>query len=597
MTTTRKIEFKIGIGSSPAALAELKKFGDQVRAEQKKLWESSATFMAKSMRDGLNKVQGDALQNIKREQKERVASVRGAANDIQKIHERAEAADYKFRRDLQKKAIAEEQREFKAMQDWKSRVRANSIALELKENARLRREGAANENVRRLAQERRYAGYGRAIGGAGSVLRGAAYSGLIGEENQQTVLNTLLGVEAAGSIYRGGMDIAKGLRGAGAMGGLAGGAAGLGGIASAAAPLAAGLAALTGAVLGTVSALGAMRDVSEYGVGKGSKYGSYNDWMGTKMASGVMGMADMVLPKSLKSRMAEDDGFFSGPLGAMFAARRAESQKDSYRDNINAYAGNLGSLGRSRLEGIGDDVAKGRAALMASATDYRNTTAGGARNDATRAATENFLAIEDHVVKLMREQYQTAVRTAKERVQGSQTELDNIKRSHAELKEMAAAAKRDLGSDLSRAGLASPEDQSRLREIDRKRKAGENLSREETEFAGGFNEFEGLAQSNAERMARQAGLEGIFSEGKTRAEQAAAAAAESAKSVAAAELTVKQQVELLVKVEGDEQMATALDKALQEVKDQILAERARAERVMTETVEKSQRAYANSHQR
>jgi len=218
----RNIKFTVGVGSSPQALTELKKFGEQVRAEQKKIWESSAAGMVKAYKDGLKAMHGGGgfVVEIKKEAAERKKAATSTTLDIQKIHARAEQDDYKFRRSL---AVQHHREELKRIQDLKnSRIKAareesQELAREAARAAKAGRGYVAQMREQQrnaaLASSHRFGAMKGAsdIGrGALEIGRGVAYSGLVGEDNTQTVIDTIARTESILSIYGGGTLAIKG---------------------------------------------------------------------------------------------------------------------------------------------------------------------------------------------------------------------------------------------------------------------------------------------------------------------------------------------------------------------------------------------------
>lgn len=474
------------------------------------------------------------------------------------------------------KALDDRKRAEKEFADWRQRLVHNSAVLEQKENIRLAREGAKaradaeREGMRQsqmasLAAARRSAGWGQLAGGVGNVARGVAYSGLIGERNTQTVLNTMLAVEAGGSIARG---ASAAVRGASAATGMAIGAGGAtAGAGAAIAALVAWLPALASAVRGAAVAI------------RGSeitKRGDLGGGIGEGIAGTYAGMAGMI-PKwargAIKNQFAISQGMtgvapsllggygidpYFDAADSSSALSGSQGATATRQNAMATQAGLLGDMGQMKRDASKGNLGAAQGNLRGDVARLNDLSAGGQSNAATQAAYQNVRASMEQVRQL-------SLDAARAQVDGSRAQLANLQQSVSEAKQIADQSRRAYEGDTLKAATASPEEVVRIREIDRKRKAGQTLHRNEIEFASGFSEFQDLAKSEAEKRAQANGLGDVFAGGRQRAKDDALREAELTKEAVKLALEVTQKTEVVVRLEGEgfaEEILKGIDETL-----------------------------------
>lgn len=549
----RDVIFRLVAETDPASKAVLKAWGDELAKTQK-----AATTTAQ--------------QETKKQADDKVKAAKSTSTEVSKIYQQAEMEDLKFRQKLRADAINAEKKAEQEFATWRQNLRKNSAILEQKENIRLAREAARERqriesesaraaNMDRLASFRRSQAYGRAygdvIGGIGNIGRGVAFSGLIGQENTQTVLNTILGVEAAGSAYRGGRALIGGL-GTLASGGTATGGAAL----SAGAPFAAAAAAIASMTAAAISFTGFVRDARKYGLGGGSEPGSFNARVGGGMArAGAWYESLFSSRRDLES--LESRGWLGGAQGLLLSQFRVQGQEQESARQAQMRADRV-----SQLQRLGEfqrnttqTLPQARETLERNFGMFRGMAAGGESGSDVQAAYANVRESMERVKQLSME-------AARHQLQGSRDQLSNLKQSAQEAKRIADESERAYQNDILKAATADPEQMVRLREIARKRTSGEGLTRSQLEFASQFEEFKDLSEREAERRAREFGLSDIFAGVRAKAKESAAKSLEVAAEVSKAELTVKQQHEFVLKLEGGEfadEATTKINEALKEL--------------------------------
>jgi len=562
----RDVLFNLKVNADPSAMKDLKAWADACKKAQ----------------EGIDKA---AEEGAKKLTKTKLTEAEKAAKELEKIYNKAEKGSYKNDQAARKKNIDDEikesqkrdkviagnylkehlraidervkaeKRQESELADWKKRLRANSAKLEQQENIRLAREAAGarikaqDEISRQYSRERREnrnnrtnaaGGFATAAGGFGSMARGVAYSGLIGEKSSESIVNTLLGVEAAKSVSTGGMQFAKGASAATGMAMGAGGAMAGGGAAMAA--LVAWLPALASAVKGAAVVI------------KGSSITRKGDISGG-MGEGIAGTYSWAL-----GGMKEPEGqsqFFTDPRGGKetlmnpyIQAGRSQAGVDRMTADQQARRGlmanqvsaisNLGDFQRNATVG---NISASQSMLGEDVSMFKSLATNGKHGADVAAAYENVRQSMEQVKRL-------SIDSARAQIEGSRDQLNNLRGAAQEAQRIAEQSKSAYESDISKASKLDPEGESRLREIDRKRKAGEGLSRSELEFAEGFNEFKDYTKSEQERRAEENGLSDIFAGGKESARKNEQAAISKQIEVWQSEVEVEMKHEVIVKLEG-----------------------------------------------
>lgn len=549
----RDVIFRLVAQADPASKGIMAKWGADLAGVQKAVAKSARAEQKKAA-DNLAK---EAKRAGDQETKEAFKRDKLIADNHLKQHLKAIDERQKAERKSTQDRIRTEQRAEEELARWKQRVRANSAQLEQRENIRMAREAAAERE--RLLQDTRseYAkerkansrgganvagGLSMAAGGFGNMARGIAFSGLVGEKNSEHVVNTLLGVEAAKGIGVGSMNAVKGVSTASGMAIGAGGAA-AGGTAAVAA-LVAWLPALASAVkAATVYIKGSAttrRGDASGAIGEG--IASTYSWAlgGAKETAGrsqfftdPRGGGETLLNPYLEAGRSSQA--LAGMQGAAETRRLAMARQ----------AGLLGDLGEFQREQSKGNLSSSQSMLRGDAARFSQLGAGGENNSAVQAAYANVKASMEQVKQL-------SLDAARAQIEGSRDQLQNLRSAQQVAKQIADEAKNAYESDIAKASKLSPAEQLRLREIDQKQKSGQGLNAEELGFAEQFNEFRrrGFVQSEQQRRAQDFGLSDIFEGGKTAAEDSARKSTEIGEQVAKAELTVKQQHEVVIKLEG-----------------------------------------------
>ncbi len=572
---SRDVIFNLKIQAGDTS--ELKRFADEVAAAQKKMTASTAAG-AKQRVDDDTKARNAMLAIHQR------ADAQEARGYLKSIDDRKKAAQQhadwytKLRQrsaQLEQqetlKSIAERRKVEQQQAEWKENIRRKSAMLEQQENLKaiqaekLARANALKEmerervaSIRRMAVEenrqrtmniRQAGGYSALASGIGSVASGLAYSGMIGEQNSQNVLNTVLAVQGGQHILQGGMNMARGANaafgipmGAGGAGGAA--AAGIAAIAAWLPAIASGLQGLSVILSGSsVTGRGDIRG----GLGEGVAR-TYSGAFGLLSKRTWGGDAGTGRPDLL--------GLFSNPrgggenlgtpyFGAAFSGQaynaqltaRAERQK-----RMAVLSGDLAEAGSLRLEGVRGNLGAARAGLRSAVGDYSTAKSVNADYSVQQQAARNIKTIQEEILRINREQAATVV-------QGARTHYDILKRTADDAINKSKEARRNLQSDLIKFASASPFEQARVQNVSAKLRAGTDLNAADVAIASQYNAFETQAASQAEKLARASGAGDIFgaaiSDKKRLEAEAVKAAEEAGKAVVT--LAQKMIVEVLVK--------------------------------------------------
>lgn len=620
----RDVIFRLRVMADPNDLKSIKQFADEVAKAQKKFDETAAGAGKKRLKDFDN----ETRQRIKQEDliaKHHVRSAIKAADERTRIERRAmqqrerdvkRAAAEEIRLAQQRDAIIAKnhlREHLRAIEEEKrARIRANR-EMEREAIASAKREAQARVAAQREATVsglRRAKGFRSVAMGSIDLGRGLAYSGLVGEDNTQAILNTLLAVEGGSALLRGGINVRKGLNDISGRGvsraalsaarpssGIVTSAAGsawaipatMGGGGAAAAG-GAGLAGTAGAITAAVAAVAAalymgastIRDAARHGFMGGATPGSGLAWAGEKQA----GFAQSVLgflPKRAREFIGSA-GYYT-PLGAAANASLeadraaaaegraaqtsawAERRQKTAADAAATYGG-IAGLRRGMIDG---DAGRARSALGSAMADYRGSRGGDDMSSDRRAYIgEHILELESDIVRIQKEAHDKAMAAGRDRLTIVRAEAATTRDIANERRRMADEAKADYASDILKFATMDPSKRAAVRRIDAKRDRGATLTEREIEIASGFNEFRDTVASSAEKRARAAGAGDIFTVGRSEADRLAKEASDAAAAVAKAELSVKQQIEVVHKLEGDTSFEDVLDEGFQKIKKEIL---------------------------
>jgi len=531
----RDVIFRLKVEPDPRASAELQKFADEITKAQKRATATIGVEL-KARRD---KEVAEMIKHVQAEeraaQKERSKSAAEQARAAARA--RAEELRLQERQDAMI-ARAHLQSVLKNIDDEK---RARAAALREQERERLAsiRRTAAEESRARISSARRFAGAGQLASGLGSIAAGVAYSGLVGEESSQKILNTLLAVEGARQIGGGAISAYKGI-GAMAGGGAAGAAA-----SAAAATAAVGLLALASTTAAVVASFETLRDAVRFGPGGGATPGSFSSFVGDKLA-GLRAWNERTFgSQKLRDSGAYDKNATVGLVRSQETLSRQQAAQEQWRVRQAMLSGELREAGVMRQQMIQGNIGRAREALAGAVGNYNTAVSSRASFDVQQTAAQNVLAIQQEILRINRHQADVAV-------QGARQHYDLLRQASLEAKRLADESQRNLSSDLMRFAQASPFEQSRVRTVAGRLRTGQDLSRADLEIAGQYNAFEQQAQSAAEKRAMAAGAGTIFGDAISDSKRLAEASAAAAKQVAEAKVTLDQQITLQLKIDADE---------------------------------------------
>lgn len=487
---SREVLFRLGVLADPAAAAQFKRFGDQIIGEQGRISAAAKQHAARMSADW------------KSAGSEQVAQLDRVAKAAEASATRVGEA---FRR---------------AGREATTAVTSIPSATMGSRAAAAGRVGGASAGVAR-------AGGGGNIGeginslatGVAQSIRFAGMSGLVGEQDSQKILETLIKIELLVAGIHGATALGKGV-------GSLSGAAGL-------APMLPMITAAAAAVLGTAAAVAAGIEfagaVSQNGVGGGSAPGGYLDWMGSKYAKAGAWI-------QTKTR---------GDLGSM------------------PVAGENFEVGLARSE---RDVGRQQAGIA------RAREQQGMRQQDQQVVADFQARTRDTLkeqLDLQRKARMESLEGAKERLGLVKEELSEAKSILRTRREEAEEAKKRFQGDLEKFADLDPLERSRLARIKGKVTRGQDLSADESRLAGGFSEFEDAARRSNINRGLAAGGGAIFTSGARSAADAARMATEAAAAVSRAEVTVKRQENIVVSFQQDTQQEQQLSKAIKYIEGEL----------------------------
>lgn len=408
-----------------------------------------------------------------------------------------------------------------AKQAAREKERAERQAI----NARMREERtAANERERIARQEaaqhqRTLNGMKQIMGSSIQLGRAFAMSGLLGEESMQKMLDTLIKIQIATDLARGGISMAEGLGKMAAGGAAVGGATMAGGIAAAGA-------------LASLPILAATTDT-----GANATAGAYTWLAGLGVGMNNRGRNESEI-KAYDAASAQRDTWYLGPYRQAARAEARTNRMEKWRAGLQGDIGRNEQLGARDVDArrfaeaiarenrqldlqkrFGDDPLRMNAELMDDARARANR-AGGVVRDAQRQNSDNpfaasrvsdtaiMAAMEDQVAAyeeqrdIKREEAAITERMH-ERNKASIRETIAGYAEQLELKKQEAKAiNRGAVNQLLRIDAADPMQRARglaaLEKLDR----GENLSREELPFIEQFGTAEEQRKAQENRAAQ-----------------------------------------------------------------------------------------------
>lgn len=551
----RDVLFRLIAMADPASKKQFADFGKMMVDTQKQI----TTAAVQEEKKRANEAVKEARKKVTEEQKLLKQTAAQKARDAAQEQRATMARDKTIAQNYLKehlRAIDErvrvEKRQEEELARWKERVRANSAQLEQRENVRLAREAARERaaieknNARNARSEvlkdrRMDRAMDQFTGGVGNIARGVAYTGLIGQQNTQTILNTIAGVEGAGSIFKGGESAVKGASKLTGMAIGAGGAAA--GSTAAIAALVAWLPALASAVKGAAVVIQGSASTHKGDISGGFGEGiaaTYSGWLG--------GM------KETPGRSQ----FFTDPRGggetllnpyiqAGNSARAAQGTAqvgDIRRAAIAQQSALLGQLGSMQREATSGNLTASRSMASSDVQRFQTLSAGGQNNEAVAAAYENARQSMEQVKRL-------SIDSARAQIDGSRDYVENLRNAAQLAKQAADEAKRGYENDAMKLGASSHEEIALYREVARKKKSGEALNQKEIEAASGLSGYEDYARSEAVRRAESLGLGDVLAPSKEKARQTEQKAAATQIQSWASEVDVEMKHEVIVKLEGE----------------------------------------------
>jgi hypothetical protein len=598
----RDVIFRLIAQADPSSRTALKQFGAEVATQQKQITAAAVQETRKRTAE-TSKQERKARDQTQREQfrHDALVSRNYVREHLRAIDERVKA---------ERKAEEEIAR-------WRQRVRSNSLVLESRENIRLAREAraeqahSARESAREAAMARRETrrgeletirrgrGITHLIHSGVELGRGAALSGLVGSGSSETILNTLLAVEGAGSLIRGGTGTYKALRhvvGPGVLGSLGGGAGGGAAVAGggAVAAVGAGLAAFVGALAAAVSGLATFREAAKHGVGGGADVGSGVD----RVATGVAWFLSNTLGRSGAIAGGEFGSLHESDVALARQRKSGSKVVDDLRRRNEFFTGQrelvTGGFRTLTEHREGESLAGANTRMGQVAALYQQAKRSG-DPESLSSATEAVKAAQQNVLSIMHDQRAESARMNQDRLSAARDEYELRKSTTSEIKQQAQEARRNLLGDVYKAATASPEERMTLLNIDRKRKSGEALTAHELGVAGGYSEFKGeFTEKNAERVADKHGLLGIFRTGRATADKLAGESAAAVKAEATAKVSVenlhKVQLELESKLDED-----AIFRQFKPILEEIKRMQTDTDKRTQDAINRALLTFANTH--
>lgn len=571
----RDVIFRLRVMADPQDMKTIRQFAEEVAKAQKKFDETAAGAAKKRLKDFDN----ETRQRIKQEDliaKHHLRTQTKAIDERQRLERRAAQ---QRERDL-KRAAAEEIRLAQQRDSIiaKNHLREHLRGIDERKRAELRAakdaEREAIASARRTAQAARRehaAGIRSAVGarfvarGGIELGRGIAYSGLMGEKNTDTLLRGLIGVEAASSIGRAGIDIAKG--------------AGMMGLAGSASTVAAALAAVAASAAAVVITFETIRDVGQYGLGGGAAPGSASERVGGFLNSSLRFLYDRSDTEHLQRAQQRLDP--RSARGIAVSQLLQYRQLESERERLGLPSGSTESEIRAAKRDEYRGLLHSRGALLRESKDQRGAlrssldqfnSVRGEGIEVREAAARNVLDAERRILEEQRKQHQETAAAARERLDAASTELSTAREIANERRRLADAARSDYASDILKFATLDPASRAAVRRIDAKRDRGETLTEREIEIASGFNEFRDTVASSAEKRADAAGARHIFTSTRAEADRLSREATEAAKVVARSELTVKTLHEHVHRIERDDSWQEVLQEGLDRFKKEFETE-------------------------
>lgn len=534
----RDIVFRLRLQTDPQEWDALKKLADETDKARKKL------------RDGEKAAGNERKKEKTQEQREAEAEAR-QKDRLEKVAARRHVSEQFKAMDEVRKRKAKEAAEDIRLREQTDRViarnhlRATLKAIDDEERARIqaaRRVQRENERAERTALKRsakRLQGASGLIGAASDLGRGVAYSGLVGERNTETILNTLLAVESGSAIVRGGSGLMRSVDDLAIPGVTSGG-------------VAASLAAIVAWLPAVVSGLHAVaayagsqpgdpesKFIGAAGAGIATTYTGAAGALGAggrnwvrRLYAGNAAVNTLVDPYFRAADTSDEVARQPGSIAAYRAsqAMRLAELRDRGRTVSDAFGASLGGSARDRARGV-------NALNQASIRDMLSTTGGG----------KEELSLFTELLRLKREARDITAQELRERLEGTKQELASVQRIY----EVRKAESARVREDYIRFASLNPYQQMALRTVALKTRAGAELSPEEAELAGGFSAFRGASDDSNLARARRAGADFIFGAVGASADDAKRREEEARAAVQRLEINAKQQLDVIVKVESD----------------------------------------------
>lgn len=589
-----ELVFRLRVAPHTSTPADLKAFADEVVKTQKRISDSTSTMRSKStlLNFGIpdeKELQKAGAAQLRHQQKMADAQRAAIAKEQEAVKQAAAAKEATAKKlaaekaKIDKKAADDAIREAKReaaeiereqdRQHQRHRQRQLSMARRNREN----REGQqAYEEARQgridaynnrpgMPFNQAAQGASNLVHGAGSLFRGAAYSGLVGEKDSQKMIESLLKIESTLGLIYGAMAIGKGIGTLGPLG-------------------AAGAAAAGGVALAGATAFDIFSDPTSTGksknMGKGTQnFGWYMParWAGYSSDWADTGRADDPNKdyRGLKKSVAAAD--LQEKNVKIAQAAREERMRNDAADATRAFGENdrLAEFGMRGKRSDKDKVSaldtqlvaerKTELDLIEKVTEAQKR--GGIEAEQALRTREEAERRIYNITEQRREILLNAERQAKQlALERADNENQRAKGGLDDQASLAKGAASRHRSDLSKYGALSPLERMKADQAFQAVRMGK-ATREQEQLAGGFNEYaDQIEAAQAQRGAKLGG--GNFTVGASEAAKAAAEFQKRGAEVATAQLKVLTQHELIIKADQAEGKNTeAQEQLLEFIKD------------------------------
>lgn len=442
--------------------------------------------------------------------------------------------------------------------------------------------GGASPGIGGGASRFRLEGVNNLLHGGTQLARGVAYSGLVGEQDSQKMVDALLRIEGTLGLIYGAVSIGKGLGGLGLLGGGGSGAAGIGGIGVAALPIAAIVAAVAAvAVIGGAAYEarneGKTRTLPREGERPGffarlqqnpfSDLTAGNWWTGNgEDTSDAIHRADWSFGRVKRQEkfVEEEKSLRQWRMGNL-----ASSAATAFGENDRlAEIGMRGVRSDSgRYAALGQELVREKQAQAKLERDIAAQIKMGGKEaeDALRTReeiTRRIFTVEEQMGEVRLKGEREAASLAMNRAQHN---LGVAQQALSAQLGIAQSGAGRLRADRVRFGQLSPMERMRTEAAFAAVKAG-NATKEQEQIAGGYNAFSEIVES---KQAQRGGSAWFADAERDQAERSAELDRRVAKVAELTKVVVDQQFEINLKIKDDGAAKDAADQALEIFKELI----------------------------